>query len=139
MRLLLDTNIFLEVLLGQERAADAQRLLSASEHELFVSDFGLHSIGLLLLRRKQHDVLRHFLKDVLARVGVGMLGLTAGELSSVIEPSQRFGLGFDDAYQYALAERDQLTIVSLDSDFDRTERGRQTPAAILQSSGSQGA
>ena len=41
--------------------------------------------------------------------------------------SRRFGLGFDDAYQYVAAERCGLTIVSFDRDFDRTERGRKTP------------
>ncbi len=40
MRLLVDTNIFLEVLLGQERAEAAQRFLSKTdEHEFFMSDF----------------------------------------------------------------------------------------------------
>jgi hypothetical protein len=57
MKLLLDTNIFLEIILDQEKAADAKALLgSAGEHDLFVSDYSLHSIGLLLFRRKQHDI-----------------------------------------------------------------------------------
>lgn len=42
-----------------------------------------------------------------------------------------FNLDFDDAYQYALAERYDLTIVSFDSDFDRTARGRQSPSQIM--------
>jgi len=43
----------------------------------------------------------------------------------------RFNLDFDDAYQYAIAEKFNLTIVSFDSDFNRTERGRKTPAEVL--------
>jgi hypothetical protein len=39
-------------------------------------------------------------------------------------------LDFDDAYQYSAAEKYNLTIVSFDSDFDRTPRGRKTPAEI---------
>jgi len=36
MRLLLDTNIFLEIILGQEKAAEAQALLSRTDkHEFF--------------------------------------------------------------------------------------------------------
>ena len=31
----------------------------------------------------------------------------------------RFKLDYDDAYQYALAEKDNLILVSFDSDFDR--------------------
>jgi len=59
MKLLLDTNIFLEIILEQENAQEARDLLSrVGAHELFVSDYSLHSIGLLLFRRRQHDVFR---------------------------------------------------------------------------------
>ena len=42
------------------------------------------------------------------------------------------GLDFDDAYQYVAAETHNLTLVSFDADFDRTERGRKTPADVLK-------
>jgi hypothetical protein len=46
MRLLLDTNIFLEAILGQTSADDVKLLLAQGDaHELFLSDFSLHSIG----------------------------------------------------------------------------------------------
>jgi predicted nucleic acid-binding protein len=41
-------------------------------------------------------------------------------------------LDFDDAYQYVAADKHNLVIVSFDGDFDRTERGRKTPQAVLQ-------
>ena len=43
-----------------------------------------------------------------------------------------FNLDFDDAYQYVAAEKNDSIIVSLDTDFDRTERGRKTPWEVLQ-------
>ena len=133
MKLLLDTNIFLEVILDQERAKEARALLSeVEEHEFFISDYSLHSIGLLLFRRGQHEVFRQFLKDMILGVGVAVIALSAQEMESLIEAAQRFGLDFDDAYQYAVAERYGLTIVSFDSDFDRTERGRKTPEDLLE-------
>jgi predicted nucleic acid-binding protein len=46
---------------------------------------------------------------------------------------EQFNLDFDDAYQYLAAEKHGLILVSLDSDFDRTERGRQTPVEALDS------
>jgi predicted nucleic acid-binding protein len=46
--------------------------------------------------------------------------------------AERFNLDFDDAYQYTAAEKYDLTLVSFDSDFDHTERGRKTPAEVLQ-------
>ena len=133
MKLLLDTNIFLEVILDQERANEARTLLSEIEgHEFFISDYSLHSIGLLLFRRGKHEVFRQFLRDMILGVGVAVIALSAQEMESLIEAAQRFGLDFDDAYQYAVAERYGLTIVSFDSDFDRTERGRKVPKDLLE-------
>ena len=133
MKLLLDTNIFLEVILDQERANEARTLLSEVEgHEFFISDYSLHSIGLLLFRKGKHEVFRQFLKDMILGVGVAVIALSAQEMESLIEAAQRFGLDFDDAYQHAVAERYGLTIVSFDSDFDRTERGRKTPEDLLE-------
>lgn len=48
-----------------------------------------------------------------------------------METAQRWHLDFDDAYQYATALKFDLTIVSFDTDFDRTDRGRKTPGDIL--------
>ena len=133
MRLLLDTNIFLEVILDQERAKEARALLSKVEgHEFFISDYSLHSIGLLLFRRGQHEVFRQFLEDMILGVGVAVIGLSAQEMKGIIQVAQQFGLDFDDAYQYVVAERYGLTIVSFDADFDRTERGRKVPKDLLE-------
>lgn len=131
MRLLIDTNIFLEVLLGQARAEEVRALLSKTgEHEFFTCDFSLHSIGLLLFRPNQHDVFRRFLADMLLNAGVEMVALTAQDMDLVIQAARQFHLDFDDAYQYAAAERYGLTIISFDNDFDRTEKGRKTPDQV---------
>ncbi|WP_456366658.1 PIN domain-containing protein, partial [Thermococcus sp.] len=50
----------------------------------------------------------------------------------VINAIEKFNLDFDDAYQYRLAELYNLKIVSFDSDFDKTERGRLTPDKALK-------
>ena len=135
MRLFLDTNLFLEVILEQERAAEVKALLSETDqHEFFLSDFSLHSIGILLFRRKRHEAFRLFLKDILLNAGVMMLSLFAEDMGAVIRAAQQFNLDFDDAYQYVTAEKYALTLVSFDGDFDRTERGRQTPAQIAETS-----
>lgn len=44
---------------------------------------------------------------------------------------ESYNLDYDDAYQYVVAERNDLTLVSFDSDFTQTSRGRRTPAEIL--------
>jgi predicted nucleic acid-binding protein len=134
VRLLIDTNIVLEVILEQAKAEEAQALLvKTEEHEFFISDYALHSIGLLLFRRKQHHVFQEFVNDMMFQAGMMVASLSIEDMVSVIEAAQRFGLDFDDAYQYAVAEKYGLTIVSFDADFDHTEQGRKTAGEILES------
>jgi predicted nucleic acid-binding protein len=131
MKFLIDTNIFLEVVLAQSKATDAQELLSKTEeNEFFVSDYSLHSIGLLFFRRKQYDVFQQFLTDMIYVAGIKMVALLPKDMGDVINAARKFGLDFDDAYQYVTAEQYGLTIISFDSDFDRTEIGRKTPDQI---------
>ena len=93
MKLLIDTNIFLEVLLEQVQANDAQALLATVEaHEFFISDFSLHSIGLLLFRRKQFPVFRDFLEDVVSHARMTVILLSASDLESVVQSAQKHNL-----------------------------------------------
>lgn len=132
MRILLDTNIFLEVILDQAKASEARETLTQIErHEFFLSDYSLHSIGLLLFRRKQHQVFQEFLDDMLVRAGISAVSLSVEDMASVISAARQFELDFDDAYQYVAAKKYDLTIVSFDSDFERTDRGRKTPMEVI--------
>jgi predicted nucleic acid-binding protein len=131
VRLLIDTSVFLEIILGQERAPEAQSLLSrVQEHQFFISVFGLHSIGLLLFRKKRHETFRQFLSDMIVQMGTRVVSLTIEDMESVLATARDFGLDFDDSYQYAVAEKLRLTLVSFDGDFDRTARGRKTPDQV---------
>ena len=131
MKLLVDTNIFLEVLLEQARADEARKFLANTDaHDFFISDFSLHSIGVILLRRKKANTFRKFLADMIAGAGTMVALLNADEVETVADHAATFNLDFDDAYQYAVAEKHDLTIVSFDSDFDGTTRGRREPATI---------
>ena len=48
---LIDSNVFLEALLEQEKAKQAYAFLNQSKsNELFVSNFALHSIGIILFQ-----------------------------------------------------------------------------------------
>jgi hypothetical protein len=133
MRLLVDTNIFLEMLLDQEKAAEAASLLdNEGGHTLFISDFTIHSIGLLLFRHKRQEAFSHFINDVLFVSGLTPVSLGLEEMPFVVASSRNYRLDFDDAYQYALSARMGLTVVSYDGDFDRTDRTRKTPAGILK-------
>ena len=131
MKLLLDTNIFLEVLLEQARASDAMALLAKTDaHNFLISDLSLHSIGIILLRRNKSDAFRRFLSDMVIDAGTAVARLNPDEMGTVADHAQTFNHDFDDACQYSLADKYDLTIVSFDTDFDRTTRGRSQPSTI---------
>jgi predicted nucleic acid-binding protein len=50
----------------------------------------------------------------------------------MVDTMYQFRLDFDDAYQYVGAEKYGLTLVSFDTDFDRTKLGRKTPDEVLR-------
>jgi hypothetical protein len=131
MKLLVDTNVFLEILLSDSRSDEAREFLENSNgHELFISDFALHSIGLLLLRQNLPQVFVQFLEDTIDAIGVKMVSLTERELRTVVSNASAFDFDFDDAYQYSVAEKYDFTLISFDTDFDRSKRGRKSPADV---------
>ena len=130
---LLDTNILLELLLNQKKADEVERLLLETPPEMLcISEFSLDSIGVALVRRVMHDIFLKAVEDMLLVGGIRPIRLGPEDMEKVIRASRRYKLDYDDAYQYALAEKYNLILVSFDSDFDRTKRGKATPADILK-------
>ena len=66
--------------------------------------------------------------------GIHVLSVKPQDLRNIRAAAKRFQLDFEDAYQYVASEKHNLTLVSFDADFDRTERGRKTPQAVLSGS-----
>ncbi len=114
MRLLLDTNIFMEVIFKRRRAAVVRQLLVSPHHELHLTTFALYSIGLLLFRSDQNRLWQDFLNDLIIPGHVQVVTLSHVDLATVIRAAQRLSLDFDDAYQYITAEVNNLTLVSFD-------------------------
>ena len=131
--LLVDTNVWLELLLDQEQAGQVRDFLRAVPlDELAVTDLALHSVGIILARNKRDDLFARFVSDLLMDTGVHYVSLDFADLMAVTKTRKRLPLDFDDAYQYVAAEKHDLTLVSFDADFDLTERGRKTPAEVLE-------
>lgn len=131
MKYLLDTNIILAYLLGQEKAEECERLMRLLPiQDLAISVFSLHSIGVILTRRRLISVFQAWVREFVG-AGVPIVAMSGMELMMVSKITERMGLDFDDAYQYAVAEKYDLIIVSFDADFNRTPRGRTTPAALI--------
>ncbi len=130
---LVDTNVWLEVLLEQEQAKEAKEFLQKTPaRELWITDFSIYSVGIILIRTRRYTLWKEFLLDTVEGSEVTRVCLEMDDLQRIVDISREFGLDFDDAYQYVTAEKYNLTLVSLDSDFDRTLRGRRMPGEILQ-------
>ncbi|MDD2717469.1 MAG: PIN domain-containing protein [Candidatus Wallbacteria bacterium] len=131
MRVLVDTNIFLEVILDQKKARTARQFLSKTgKHEFYMTDFTLHSIGLFLFNQKQYTVFNRFVDDMFFRAGFKLIAHQPELMEKVSAISKKLHLDFDDAYQYLATENYDLTLVSFDHDFDKTPRGRKEPGEI---------
>ena len=128
---LVDTNVWLERLLDQARSDEVRKFLDrVPSEQLYITDFTFHSIGVVLTRLQRADALLRFTRDAFVEGAVGLAELEAEDMQRLVEVIAQFGLDFDDAYQYVVAERHDLILISFDDDFDRTERGRRTPREI---------
>jgi hypothetical protein len=129
---LLDTNIWLERLLGQRQADIVGDLLDTlSTSEMCMTDFTLHSIGVICNRLQQRDVFVQFVEDLLIDSDVLVVTVPPEGMKRVVEVMNNSNLDFDDAYQYVAAEREKAIIISFDKDFDKTEQGRWTPIQAI--------
>ena len=128
---LVDTNIWLERLLDQDHSEEVGKFLQrVSGDRLYLTDFTLHSIGIVLMKLAEAATFRGFVQDVLIDGAVQVVQLQPEDMSRITDTAAKYKLDFDDAYQYAAAEKLDFEIVSFDSDFDRTERGRKSPGEI---------
>jgi len=131
MKYLLDTNVILEGLLRQKNAEQVQKFLQTVEiSQMVMTDFSLHSIGVVLYKLGKEKLYIDFLNDMVID-GINICSLSIEELMNLVRVTEKFKLDFDDAYQYVVAEKYNLKIVSFDKDFDGTELGRSTPGENL--------
>ncbi|WP_333654101.1 PIN domain-containing protein [Methanothrix soehngenii] len=138
---LLDTNILLELLLNQKKADEVERLLLETPPEMLsVSEFTIDSIGVILIRRIMHDIFLKAVEDMLLVGGIRLMRIGPEDMQRVVLASRRFKLDYDDAYQYALAEKYNLILDLSGSDGgndDYQEELEQQQSALdsLQSIG----
>lgn len=129
---LVDSNIWLELLLNQQKAEEVRQFLEKVKPDLVaITEFSLYSIGITTTRLNEDDLFRAFLRDTIERSGMTVIRLDIADNSQILKIRQQHNLDFDDAYQYVAADKHGLSLISFDTDFDRTERGRSTPAQAL--------
>jgi len=118
---LVDANIFLEGLLKQEKSDLVSSFFQNTDlSKIFISDFALFSIGIIMVKLIDYDSFIYFLDDMfLDRSRI--LSVDKTKLDFVIKNSKDLNLDFDDAYQYSVAKLYDLELVTFDKDFNKTD------------------
>ena len=114
---LLDTNIFLEILLKQDKSDKCKAFLNDNIGLLNISDFSLHSIGVILFRQNQELVFQSFIADTLPNIN--LVGLPKGSYAELSNTRQSQNLDFDDSYQYLICKSYSFELVTMDNDFQK--------------------
>jgi uncharacterized protein len=136
--LLIDANVILEFLLArprQEESLSLLKLTSAGSVTAWVMSYAVHSIEYMLYREGDLTALRTFLELLRSSIGLTVYDSNPAEdltaLAFTKKADAQFQLDFDDALHYATAKKHNLTLVSFDQDFDKTDLLRKTPSDIL--------
>ncbi len=133
--ILIDTNIFLEVLLGGSRSRECEELLgkvAAGELEGVVTHFSIHSIEAIVGRKV--NVITQFLQTIDQTQGLSVYDTSlADEVAAamLMKASRR---DFDDTLQLFVAKKlGAKAIVSYDRHFDGMEIPRLEPKGVATS------
>jgi len=117
---LIDTNIFLEVLLGRENKEECislLRMIESGELKAFTTSFMIHSIEVMMDHFKKQKELKIFLETIRDFRGLNIYYTNIEDEISVIDEMKE-GLDFDDALQSYVAKKLNLRLVSFDKHFD---------------------
>ena len=114
---LVDTNIFLEILLKQDKKEDCKKFLDNNIGSLHITDFSLHSIGVILFKYDKEEIFQKFVEDFMPNTK--LLSLPMDLYKRVVIIKRSLNLDFDDAYQYSIANHYKLKVVTMDKDFER--------------------
>ena len=131
---LIDTNIFLEVLLSGPRKKECKHLLQLlrdGRKSGLVTDFSVHSIVVIMDRFGKLKELRTFLLSLLAYDGLHVYPTTIGDKVRAVEVALEQHLDMDDAIQYSSAlSAEADAIVSFDKHFNDLKVPRLEPIDI---------
>lgn len=128
---LIDTNIFLEVLLSRSRKDDCKKFLTAlykGEKTGIVTDFTIHSIIVIMSNFNKLPELKTFLLSLTAYKGLTIYHTTLKDELNAVEIATSHALDMDDAIQYTVALSTQAdAILSFDKHFNNLSIPREEP------------
>jgi uncharacterized protein len=130
---LVDTNIWLERMLDQEKSSTVDQFLSqVSTSQLLISDFSLHSIGVITTRLKKPEIFQIFINDLFFNAKIQLASLDFPDFTILIDNVNLYNLDFDDAYQLTISQKMDLTIVTFDKDFEAKGIKKKSPEEVLK-------
>jgi uncharacterized protein len=116
---LIDTNIFLEILLKQKNSDHCKDFLDKHIGALHISDFSLHSIGVILFKHKMESLFLKFIEDTLPKIH--LVSLPKNQYKTMVKTRRQQKLDFDDAYQYNVCKHFGFQLVTMDQDFKKNK------------------
>jgi predicted nucleic acid-binding protein len=129
--LLIDSNIFIEVLLAQAKKGPCERFLGEVRDGKkigIITDFSIHSIIVIMSNLKRIKELELFLLSLTAYKGLKIYHTTLSDEINATQTALSERLDMDDAIQYSAAlSLNAEAIVSLDRHFDNLKIPRQEP------------
>jgi predicted nucleic acid-binding protein len=128
---LVDTNIFLEVLLLQDRKEECKNFLDLIRRDKItgvVTDFTIHSIIVIMYNLNKLKELKIFLSSLTAYKALHIYHTTITDEINAVETALLQKLDMDDAIQYSTALTIQAeAIVSFDKHFNNLKIPRIDP------------
>lgn len=119
--------------MNQEKALECEMFLKNTEDKLiYISDFALGSIGIISTSRNNVNIYEKFLNDTFVNGEANLISLTISEQIKLLQNMRIYNLDFDDAYQLTCAIKYDLTLVSFDTDFDKSPVKRKVPKDFLK-------
>lgn len=130
--MLIDSNIVFSLLLEQNDYKETEKLFDAIEHlslKVQILDFALYSATLKFIGRGNDQEIKQFLKILDSSKNIFIYRPKPSEIYEAL--SLKVNLDLDDKLHYYLAKKKNLTLISFDRDFDKTDLKRLTPAQAL--------
>ena len=123
-RLLVDANIFLELMLGQSRSKECKEFLSnvaKGKIKAATTDFVIDSVGVIMEDRgSSAGSIRRFFASLLLYKGLVIHNLDLQGRILAASAMESEGLNFDDATSFAAMRRLGISeIISFDRHFDK--------------------
>lgn len=104
------------------------RKIEQGEFIAYITTFTLHSIEVILDRNKKREGLKNFLQRIEESQAWTIYPTSTREEREALTYAEQFSLDFDDALHYYVAKTLNLTLVSFDRDFDKTDTIRIEPS-----------